>query len=319
MNRRNWLIAQNNPRDSIHGVNDKFATKRRLAAHGVPVPDTLALLDDREALGRLAWDELPDAWAVKPNHGRRGEGIVLAVERRDDGWLRASGCAITIAGLRAHASHILDGEFSLDGAHSDAVIIEPLIRAHSAVARLVPYGLPDIRVICFGPVPLMAMVRLPTLRSDGKANLHQGAIGAAVDFGTGRIFRAVLDGLAIETHPDTGAQLLGFGLPHWRETVVAASRCGAALGLGYVGVDLVLDDTDGVMVLECNAHPGLEIQNINARGLRTRVEHAQRFLRSPDRKAPRVGLLSANPTRPGAAEAIRQIGEPSAPFQLKRA
>jgi len=40
------------------------------------------------------------------------------------------------------------------------------------------FGLPDIRIICFNMVPVIAMLRIPTELSDGKANLHSGACAA---------------------------------------------------------------------------------------------------------------------------------------------
>ncbi|HBZ98517.1 MAG TPA: alpha-L-glutamate ligase-like protein, partial [Pseudomonas sp.] len=39
---------------------------------------------------------------------------------------------------------------------------------------------PDIRIIVLMGYPIMAMLRLPTRQSGGKANLHQGAIGVGV-------------------------------------------------------------------------------------------------------------------------------------------
>jgi hypothetical protein len=85
-------------------------------------------------------------------------------------------------------------------------------------------------------------------------------------------------------HPSTNAPLIGAALPLWRETVEAARRCSGALGLGYVGVDLVIDATRGVQVLECNAYPGLEIQNINGAGLAGRIAQVERLRRERERE-----------------------------------
>ena len=274
MNRRNALISRYNGRRAILGVNDKYLTKTLLADAGVPVPRTLALIDSRERLQRFDFGSLPSAWAMKPNRGRRGEGVMLAVDRVETGWRSASGSELTVAQIKSHISHILDGEMSLEGTQEDSALVEPLIRAHSDMARLIPFGLPDIRVICFKSTPLMAMARLPTEESGGRANLHQGAIGAAIDIDTGTIFRAVKSQRPIERHPSTDAQLVGYQLPFWDEIMAAASRCSEPLGLGYVGVDVVIDEEEGIKVLECNAFPGLEIQNINARGLRRPLERA---------------------------------------------
>lgn len=277
MNRRNALIQRLNPREAIRGVNQKFQTKQRLAAQGVPVPETLALIASESELQAFDLDTLPDAFAVKPNKGSQGEGVVLVDGRTSDGWRQLNGETLTPHMLREHVRRIIDGELSLEGSDKDAALFEPLIRTHPDFARLIPFGLPDIRIICLGDVPLMAMTRLPTFESSGRANLHQGAVGAAIAFATGRIFRAVLRQEAIERHPSTGERLVGAPIPMWEEAVRAARRCSAATGLGYVGVDIVIDATAGIQVLECNAYPGLEIQNVNAAGLAGRIETLQRL------------------------------------------
>lgn len=293
MNRRNALIAKLNPREAIKGVNQKFETKQRLAAAGVPVPPTLALIADEAQAAGFDYASLPDAFAIKPNRGRRGEGVILVDGRCEGGWRKLSGEVLTEKALRAHVTRILAGELSLEGGNSDAALIEPLIRTHPDFARMVPFGLPDIRIICLGDVPLMAMTRLPTQESGGRANLHQGAVGAAIDFRDGTIFRAVLGQKEVWDHPSTNAALIGAQLPFWHETVKAARRCSGALGLGYVGVDLVIDATRGVQVLECNAYPGLEIQNVNAAGLGARVERVQRQQRARERRSRRAEQVSS--------------------------
>lgn len=284
MNRRNALIARLNPREAIKGVNQKFETKERLAAAGVPVPPTLALISDEGEAASFDFASLPDAFAVKPNRGRRGEGVILVDGRVEDGWRQLNGEVLTVPKLRAHLTRILAGELSLEASNSDAALFEPLIRTHPDFAALVPYGLPDIRLICYADVPLMAMTRLPTVESRGRANLHQGAVGAAISFATGTIFRAVLGQDEVFDHPSTGAALIGTTIPDWDAAVEAARRCSGALGLGYVGVDIVIDAERGAQVLECNAYPGLEIQNVNGAGLGGRIIQVERRLAARKRE-----------------------------------
>ena len=133
-------------------------------------------------------------------------------------------------------------------------------------------GLPDIRVMCLGANPQLAMMRLPTSRSGGRANLHQQAIGAAVDLDTGRVVSAWSGGRALDHHPDTGELVVGAVVPHWQEVVDAASRCADATGLRYLGADIVVDRDRGPLVLEVNARPGLQVQNVTGRGLMALVE-----------------------------------------------
>jgi glutathione synthase/RimK-type ligase-like ATP-grasp enzyme len=112
-----------------------------------------------------------------------------------------------------------------------------------------------------------AMLRMPTSLSDGKANLHQGAIGLAIDLKSGRITHASMKGRSVHIHPDTRVPLIGLQLPHWEEALQIARRASAAIPLGYIGIDICMDQTRGPLVLEVNGRPGIEIQNVQQRGL----------------------------------------------------
>ncbi len=75
--------------------------------------------------------------------------------------------------LRNHLEDILDGEYALSGG-SDQILIEEKLTPSEDFAPFCTHGLADIRIIVFGLVPVAAMVRVPTERSGGKANLAQG-------------------------------------------------------------------------------------------------------------------------------------------------
>jgi glutathione synthase/RimK-type ligase-like ATP-grasp enzyme len=80
----------------------------------------------------------------------------------------------------------------------------------------------------------------------------------------------------IEWHPDTQASLLGVEVPHWQDVLALSRRVAEATGLGYLGVDIVVDAEPGPMLLEANARPGLAIQIANGRGLLPRLEEIDR-------------------------------------------
>src|SRR5690606_27237946 len=136
---------------------------------------------------------------------------------------------------------------------------------------LAPEGVPDIRIIVYRGVPVMAMMRVLTRRSGGKANLHHCAIGAGIDLATGRTLRAVMDDRVIDSHPDTGLAVCGFEVPDWNGLLELAASCQSAVGLGYLGADIVLDANHGPLVLELTARPGLSIQIANQAGLEARL------------------------------------------------
>jgi len=272
MNARNAYVETENPLEAVRLVNNKHETKKALRRAGVPVAPTLRLIRDRGDLARLAWEDLPDRWALKPNLGSQGAGIMLAAGRDGaDRWRTASGRPLDRKTVGEHLRRMLEGEFSYESVERDWGLFEPLIIPHPDLAALIPSGLPDIRIICRSDEPLLAMMRLPTEASEGRANLHQGAIGASVDLETGRVTRARLGQEQVWEHPDTGARLVGARVPHWERIVEAATRCAAATGLGYLGADVVVDKDRGPLVLEVNARPGLEIQNVAGTGLRSLI------------------------------------------------
>ncbi|MBP2329248.1 alpha-L-glutamate ligase-like protein [Kibdelosporangium banguiense] len=270
MNARNKLIAKVNPKDAIRLVNNKYETKQALVDAGAPTSPTVRLVKSRREINDIDWAEMPDIWAMKPNQGLGGSGIMLAAGRQEPDWQSPSGKPLPRAKIASHLARILDGDFS--PRLTDWALFEPLIRTHPALARLSFQGLPDIRVICVRDEPRLAMLRLPTKHSGGRANLHQRAIGAAVDLDTGRVVRACVGSQPIESHPDTGYPLIGAVVPQWTTVLDAASRCAAATGLRYLGADIVVDKTRGPLILEVNARPGLQIQNINGHGLIASIE-----------------------------------------------
>jgi alpha-L-glutamate ligase-like protein len=173
--------------------------------------------------------------------------------------------------LLYHAAGIISGLYALGG-QRDVAMVEERLELHHELRRVAYEGVPDVRVIVFRGIPVMSMIRLPTHRSGGRANLHQGAIGAGIDLSTGVTSHAILRGTSVQRHPDTGEPVVGFHIPRFDEILRIAVRASDATGLGYVGADVVVDEHHGPVVLELNARPGLAIQSANRAGLRPRLE-----------------------------------------------
>jgi alpha-L-glutamate ligase-like protein len=125
----------------------------------------------------------------------------------------------------------------------------------------------------------MGMLRLATKASDGKANLHQGAVGVGLDIGKGQSLNAVQFNRPITLHPDTGLALENIRIDDWENMLEMAARCYEATDLGYMGVDLVVDAHQGPLLLELNARPGLAIQMANGCGLLPRLKNIEALKR----------------------------------------
>jgi alpha-L-glutamate ligase-like protein len=176
--------------------------------------------------------------------------------------------------VRFHCANIVSGMYSFGG-HQDVVIVEQRIQFDPLFEPVSYLGVPDLRIIVFLGVPVMAMVRLPTRESDGKANLHQGAVGAGLDLATGVTLSGVCRDKLVDLHPDTGNPIAGIRIPEWEKLLTMAVSCAEATGLGYVGADLVLDRNQGPVLLELNARPGLNIQIANLAPLLPRLQRVE--------------------------------------------
>lgn len=136
----------------------------------------------------------------------------------------------------------------------------------------------------------MSMVRLPTRLSDGKANLHQGAIGVGIDLCSGRTSKGVWHEDLIDTHPDTGHSIEDLQIPYWQDVLLYSARCQEMVGLDYIGVDMVLDADLGPLMLEINARPGISIQLANKKGLLSVLHKVAALDAIPESAQQRVSL-----------------------------
>jgi len=267
VNARNRLISRWNQRKFYPRVDDKLLTKELARAAGVAVPELLGVVDAYGDLRRLDGRLRGlGEFAVKPVKGSKGNGVLIVAGREGDAFVCSDGRRVSARDLGYHVAGILAGLYSLGG-QVDRAMIEERLRCDPAFERVATGGVPDVRVVVFRGVPVMAMARLPTRASRGRANLHQGAMAAGLDLATGRVVHAILHGKPADSHPDTGARVAGLAVPRWDELLEISARCADAAGLGYVGVDLVLDARHGPVLLELNARPGLGIQLANRRGL----------------------------------------------------
>lgn len=285
LNRRNGdYILRFNPRRLYPLVDDKLQTKQLALKAGIAVPELYGVMETQHDIRKLhdivaAHEE----FALKPAHGSAGDGIVVVSGRSGSRYRTIGGALLDREELAHHLSNAINGQFSLGGV-PDVVIVEAMVHFSNVFERVSYLGVPDVRVIVFRGYPVMAMVRLPTRGSHGKANLHQGAVGAGIDIASGITLDGVIGSEVVTSHPDTMHAIAGLRIPDWDAILDISARCYDITGLGYIGVDIVLDAKRGPLVLELNARPGLAIQIANRQGLLRRLqicEHRADFAAPP--------------------------------------
>jgi len=291
INRRNSAYVRLwNPRRLYPLVDDKLRTKELAIASGMPVPELYAVVTaqhDVRGLRKALADR--EQFVVKPAHGSGGNGILIIIGRRGELYLKSSGAVMDWAELDHHISNSLSGLYSLGG-QRDRVLVEYFVQSEPELEKISYRGVPDIRLIVYRGFPAMAMIRLPTHLSDGKANLHLGAVGVGIDLSKGVTLQGVQGTEVVVLHPDTGNCLEGLEIPHWDQILKLAAECFDMTGLGYLGVDLVLDHKHGPLILELNARPGLAIQIANGEGLHTRLELIDRHADPSDSLEDRIAF-----------------------------
>lgn len=277
MNRRNIrYIGRYNSRRLYPLVDDKLKTKLLAQQYGITTPELIGTVSTQFGVKHIG-DMLTghNGFVIKPAKGSGGKGILVIEKVIDNQFVKPSGAHLTLEDIERHVSNILSGLYSLGGS-PDVALLETLINFDESLMAYTYEGVPDIRVIVFKGYPVMAMMRLSTAASDGKANLHQGAVGVGLNIATGEALRGVQFDRPCFSHPDTGHDLASLVVPQWATLLNLAAGCYEMTGLGYLGTDMVLDRQHGPMLLELNARPGLAIQMTNGEGLRRRLDLIER-------------------------------------------
>lgn len=264
-----------NSAEAVRLANNKLSTKRALQKAGIPTPRLFAKVVNRQELSRFRWTKLPSSFVIKPNNSSGGGGIIVIFGRNKKGrWVKANKTEMFIPDLRNQIIDILDGNFSPNNI-PDVAFFEQRIRIDSNLKPYSVKGIPDIRVLVFNNTPVMAMLRLPTEESAGRANLHSGGIGVGIDLVYGNTTTAIYRGSIINSLPQKRLALSGIHLSHWNDILLMAIRAARACNLNYAGVDIAVDREDGPLVLEMNARPGLDIQLANMTPLKTRLKRLE--------------------------------------------
>ncbi|MFV2015760.1 MAG: sugar-transfer associated ATP-grasp domain-containing protein, partial [Candidatus Heimdallarchaeota archaeon] len=180
----------------LYPLINKFNMKDQFDNWRVPTTELLGILSDEKDLDKFI-DKIntdpryENGFVIKPSQSFGGLGIIVVTKRIDTDIFRIGGESYHVNAIREECEKILQGDYltSQTASDTDIILIEERIVCYSKLAKI-SIGLPDIRVIVFRGVPVMAMARLPTEQSGGKANLKQGAIGAAISIATGEITRA---------------------------------------------------------------------------------------------------------------------------------
>ncbi len=276
INARSADFLRLNKKSARRRADDKLLTKRMLRKVEIPHPKLLFKLKSRKAVEKFDWLSLFGSFVIKPVQGLGGQGVLVVRKKLKDvdKWVLAGGKLAQINDLKLHALDIIEGRYSRNDL-PDIAMIEERVKIHPSFRKLAIGGTPDVRVIVHNKVPVMAMLRLPTEESGGKANLHQGAVGLGIDMATGITTYGVCKDAPIRFFPDSNKKVNGIAVPEWGKILKLAVETQVASKLSFLSVDFLIDKEKGPLVLELNDQPGLSIQLANHAGLKKRLERIE--------------------------------------------
>lgn len=288
INARNLkYIRPYNRREAVKLADSKLKTKHYLSARNIPVPRLFGVIKSHDEIANFDFGSLPQNIVLKPNRGLGGEGIIAFKSRKGKNFTTVGGRKISLEEIKAHITDIVDGRYSINNT-PDIAFFEQRIINHPDLEKYSYKGLPDIRIIVYNLVPVMAMLRLPTRQSEGKANLAQGAVGVGIDLSTGKPTYISLKNKIVKEIPGAGKFDKDFRLPFFDEMLLIASKCQIITNLGYLACDIALDETNGPILLEVNARAGLKVQLANKAPLQKRLEQLRDIKVSTPEKGVRI-------------------------------
>jgi len=296
MNARNILFISKYNRSSGKRIaNHKLLTKSRLQKKKLAIPKLYRVFRKKEEIDKFDFiKKLPESFVIKPDNSLGGEGIIVIRKRGKYAgeWITTTGEKKTVADFKLLIREIIEGRFSMKN-RPDIAFVEERIRVPKVFKKISWGGTPDIGVIVFNRVPVMAFLRLPTKESGGRANMFQGALACGIDIATGITTHAIKGTKSITFFPGTRRKLVGVKIPEWKKVLRLAVKCQMAVPkLGFMRVDIVLQPSKKSSkkksssrrknkkklypkVLELNNQVGLKIQVANQAGLRKRMERVE--------------------------------------------
>lgn len=255
-------------------ADSKLRTKEFLKNKWISVPKTLLIIRNHSDIVDSIALSLNPPFVVKPNNWYWWKWILI-IDSIDSVWNYVTNTWETFSKkeLFLHFNYILDWFFSLSGTR-DKVLIEKKVVLSSEIDLLWKYWLPDIRVIVFNMVPVMAMLRVPTKESWGKANLHGWACWVWIDIWTWKLTYITKAWKIIKSIPWIW-DVRWIKLPFWDKVLEIAVSVQETTWIRYLWCDIVLDKELWPIILEMNIRAWLEVQVTNLSPLKARLEKVE--------------------------------------------
>lgn len=179
-------------------------------------------------------------------------------------------CGHGIAVVKCRDINYVDFYKMFDSKESQNILVETLINQNRVLSSLHPFSINTIRVTTIydqnkDKLYLMnARLRIGNFKNRVD-NFHQGGLCATIDLCSGIVDSPAYDknGNKYLTHPVTGVQIIGLQIPYWNELKDFVEKIVRAVPqVGYVGWDIVIQESGKLSIVEGNDNEDHDIQQI---------------------------------------------------------
>ena len=277
----NWDI--NTVTHLLSFVDNKVLFGAALTSSGIRYPERVAIVSDARLPKGMGWLKGKDATADflrttdayplfgKPITGNatQSAGVVslTGYDAASDTLTRHDGTALDVDVFAEEVN-----EFFGPGGY----LFQKRVFPHPDIVAASGTGLGTVRLVTVnegdGPRPLYAAWKITARDAVADNFWREGNLLADVDIETGSLRRVRTGGgfrfEEVETHPETGAQLLGWTLPDWAEAVETVLDAHSLVPMvGIIGWDLALAE-EGPTIIEANTFPNHTLyQDATGRGV----------------------------------------------------
>lgn len=151
---------------------------------------------------------------------------------------------------------------------TDRLLVEEVLEQNEEMSRLYPNAVNTVRIVTVvsdkGTVSIVGTYVRIGAGGNAVDNFNHGGISSPVNRKTGIIEHKARnkEKQYFDKHPDTGTQILGFQIPHWKEILDFARRMAKEVKeVRYVGWDICITKT-GLAVVEANEYPGNDLYQL---------------------------------------------------------
>lgn len=258
-------------------AEDKALAATLLTAGGVPVPDTVGVIDRSQRLfpGLRKIDTVESLREVVLANldgglfGKIVEGMVsfgaFKIKHADQDQITCYG-----------QEPVSYETFLNDFVGSNSYVLQRVLKNHSSIDRFCS-ALATVRMVNLitdqGVYCPLAIIKLPQRKNIADAFWRKGNLACEVDYDSGQIKtvarRTKMEVEYLEDHPDNPG-LMGMDLPHWDELKEINARAAQIFApIRYQSTDIALTE-DGPVIVELNYGGGFDLpQYASGRGMLT--------------------------------------------------